>query len=264
MHSKLTKIIDSREKSFKKQSRINYEKNASKRPRLFNTLSELSSKAVAIIAEIKTASPSRGNILSNVDEIGDRIRAYQAANVQGISILTEPEIFNGSYDHLQLAVRETSLPILCKDFNICKGQLEFASTIGASAALIIAKVKKSLELIGTCLDLGMEPLLEIHDFQDLEKITPIVRRDERIRLIGINNRDLNTMKVDLNIAKELLPKAREMLGDHVYLISESGIYEKHDIKALHEIGAEAFLIGSSLMDTPTGRIKQKINSLREI
>ncbi len=207
---------------------------------------------MGIIAELKRASPSHGTF--GAGEILPRLHAYEAAGVDGISVLTEPQHFNGSFDELAEAVAETTRPILCKDFIVTPGQLELASRLGASAALIIVKLKPSLALASKCLDLGMEPLFEIHDEKDLDAIEPIVRMNPGQFIVGINNRDLSTLSVDTSTTAKLAPLARELLGDEPVIISESGIESPADARFLAKRGVDGFLIGTAFMNTPTDKL----------
>jgi indole-3-glycerol phosphate synthase len=208
-------------------------------------------RGAGIIAELKRASPSH---------------AYEAAGVHGISVLTEPRHFNGSFDDLAEAVAETTRPVLCKDFIVTPGQLELASRLGASSVLIIVKLKPSLALVGKCLDLCLEPLLEIHDEQDLNAIVPVVLGNPGLFIVGINNRDLADLRVNTSTTVKLAPLARELLGDEPVIISESGIESAADAKRLTEAGVDGFLIGTAFMNTPIARlgatIKEFIDACR--
>ena len=209
-------------------------------------------RGAGIIAELKRASPSHGSF--GTEDIAPRLHAYEAAGVSGISVLTEPRHFNGSFDDLEQAVIETTRPVLCKDFIVTSGQLELASRLGASAALIIVKSKPSLALVDKCLDLGLEPLFEIHDEKDLDAIVPIVSVNPSQFIIGINNRDLVSLRVDTSTTIKLAPIARELLGDEPLIISESGIESPADAKRLASAGVDGFLIGTTFMNTPVDKL----------
>jgi len=186
--------------------------------------------------------------------------------VQGLSILTEPTKFNGSFDDLHCAVESTALPILCKDFIVVSGQLDLASKIGANAALIIAKLDASLALAGKCLELGMEPVIEIHDEDDLAKIVTFVKRHPKKCIVGINNRDLATLEINIGTTTRMLPVAKKALGDNVIMISESGIESPSDARVLTKAGVDGFLIGTAFMKTPVpaipGTIKEMLLACR--
>lgn len=215
-----------------------------------------------IIAEFKRASPSHGAFTS--DAIVPRLQAYEAAGVHGISILTEPQRFNGSFEDLAAGVDATSSPILCKDFIVSASQLDLAARIGASAALIIAKLKPSLALVDKCLATGLEPLIEIHDRADLDAIEPVVRKDPGKFIVGINNRDLATLRVDTRTTINLAPVARRLLGTELVIIGESGIESPADASRLANAGVDGFLIGTAFMNTSIdmlgASIKEFINT----
>ncbi|MEX2683613.1 MAG: indole-3-glycerol-phosphate synthase [Candidatus Sigynarchaeota archaeon] len=224
--------------------------SSSKRRSLIGTLRAARAGGAGIVAEVKRASPSHGFFASDMASIVPRLKAYDAAGVHGISILTEPHWFNGSFDDLACAVVETNVPILCKDFIVTEGQLELAANLGTNAVLIIAKVRPSLALVGKCFDLGLEPLLEIHDREDLDAIVPVVRQDPSKYIIGINNRNLATLRVDTSTTAKLVPAVRRLLGDEPVIISESGIESPVDAARLVKVGVDGFLIGTAFMNTP--------------
>jgi indole-3-glycerol phosphate synthase len=261
MHATIDTIIASRPATFRLQAARTYKTyNREERLSLIAAIERMKTDQVGIIAEIKKSSPSHGPFSStNVVELA---RAYDAAGVQGISVLTEPSHFNGSFDDLQSVVNRTTVPVLCKDFVITRKQLELANQLGASAVLIIVKIRSSLSLIGACLDLGMEPLLEIHDQEDLDIIVPIVKNDPRLRLVGINNRDLATMEIDLDTSDRLIPAAREALGDDAIIISESGIETASDVQRLVSAGADAMLIGTMFMERPVQDVGATIKDVQ--
>ncbi len=257
MPSFLDTIAASRPATFKNQAAEYLAKHhptskPGKRRGLVASIRAARDSGAGIIAELKRASPSHGTFV--LDAIVPRLKAYEAAGVHGISILTEPQRFNGSFDDLAAGVDETLTPILCKDFIVTAGQLELAARIGASAALIIVKLKSSLALVGKCLDLGLEPFFEIHDERDLDAIAPIVRLNPNQFIVGINNRDLATLHVDTSTTVDLAPLARELLGNEPVIISESGIESPADARRLTEAGVDGFLIGTAFMNTPIDRL----------
>ncbi|MFX0099497.1 MAG: indole-3-glycerol phosphate synthase TrpC [Candidatus Hodarchaeota archaeon] len=262
MNTILDEIVESRLDNFKKQASTSLLDSRGKKLSLIKQLTAIKGKRVGIIAELKKASPSHGSFAC--DAIEPRLKAYDACGVQAISVLTEPSYFHGSFEDLSCAVNATSTPILCKDFIVSREQLELASKIGASVALIIVKIKESLALVDTCLDLGMEPLLEIHDEEDLDAIIPLVKSNPGLKLIGINNRNLSTLEVDLNTAIKLIPKVKNALGEDVFIISESGIKTNEDIRKVHVAGADAFLIGTQLMHQPIEDLPAVIGNLQGI
>ena len=195
---------------------------------------------IGVIAEIKFASPSAGVIRKKMDPctIG---RIYEEAGAAAISLLTDSRFFGGNLSDLPLLKKAVSLPILRKDFIIDEIQLRESRFYGADAVLLIARIlsKNQLkELLVFCKELGLTPLTEIHDHEDLEKAY-----DCGAEVIGINNRNLESFEVTLRTTLDLarlIPKGR-------MLVSESGIYNKEDIQLLRKSGIRAVLVGTSLM-----------------
>lgn len=197
---------------------------------------------IGVIAEIKFASPSAGAIRERTDPctIG---RIYEEAGAAAISLLTDSRFFGGNLSDLPLLKRAVSLPILRKDFIIDEIQLRESRFYGADAVLLIARIlsKNQLkELLAFCQELGLTPLTEIHDSEDLEKAY-----DCGAEVIGINNRNLDSFEVNLRTTLDLarlVPKGR-------ILVSESGISTKEDIQMLGSIGIRSVLVGTSLMES---------------
>jgi indole-3-glycerol phosphate synthase len=194
---------------------------------------------------LKAASPSAGIIRENLEP--ERIaEAFARGGAVGISVLTEPKHFNGSLAILSRARKVTNLPILMKDIITSPRQLETASKIGADAALLIQALfdRKQCELgvtemIAEAHDEKLEVLLETHSQKEFHTAL-----GTDADLIGINNRDLATLKVDLNVTKNILDK--NVCGDKL-VVTESGIESAFDIRFLSGCGANAFLVGSALM-----------------
>lgn len=196
--------------------------------------------AIRIIAEVKKASPSKGVIRSDFDPQGIA-EAYEANGAAAISVLTEKEYFQGSLEYLTLIKNNVSIPVLRKDFIIDEYQVYEARAAGADAMLLIAAIlneKKLSTLIRLIRRLGMAALVEVHDVVELKAAL-----SAGARLIGINNRDLNTFKVDINTTRKL---ARLVPKDGI-IVSESGIKTIDDILSLKGAGVSAFLIGTALM-----------------
>jgi indole-3-glycerol phosphate synthase len=195
---------------------------------------------INLIAEIKFASPSAGRIRPKSDPvlIG---RIYEEAGVAAISLLTDKRFFQGDLNHLPRLKRAIALPILRKDFIIDEVQVRQASIYGADAILLIARILSQAqlaELISACRELGMDPLTEVHDRDDLEKAI-----ESKAEIIGINNRDLDTFTVDIKTTFELAP----LVPDDRVVISESGLAKKADILSLKDTRVQAVLVGSALM-----------------
>lgn len=214
-------------------------------PRVFQA-ALLAEPGVAIIAEIKKASPSQGVIRRDFDPLAiaqDYLRGGAAA----LSILTDRHFFQGSLDYLPLVRAQVNLPVLRKDFIIDPIQVEEASLYGADAILLIAAILSTSQLQELRLQaeaLGMDVLVEIHDEQEAEKALAAGSR-----LIGVNNRDLRDFSVDLGTTLRL----RRIIPPGIPLVSESGLRDYRDIAVLAEHGVSAALVGESLMraDNPS-------------
>ena len=221
----------------------------------------LESKHIPIITEIKAASPSLGTIRKdfNPEEVAG---AMESGGAIGISVLTEPKHFKGSLISLTKVRKAVKLPILMKDIIISPTQLETASKIGANAVLLIEALLERKhceydvhEMIAQAQSKNLEVLLETHKEDEFRFAI-----NSNADLIGINNRDLGTLKVDLGVTKRILEKndAHEKI-----VVSESGIKTPADLRFLHECGAHAFLIGSSIMmaDNIEKKVKEFVTAL---
>jgi len=198
-----------------------------------------------IISEIKFASPSEGLIREKGDAV-EVARAMERGGAVGISVLTEPKHFGGSLDTLARVRGQVGVPILMKDVVLSPVQIEAASRVGANAVLLIEALFERgycesgvHDMIECAHSSGLEVLLEVHTEEEFSS-TLATEAD----LIGINNRDLKTMEVDLGATRRILAKNR--VKDRV-IVSESGISNAADIRFLHRCGAHAFLVGSSIM-----------------
>lgn len=199
---------------------------------------------IALIAEIKAASPSAGTI-REVDP-GVIARIMEKSGATGISVLTEPKHFNGSLSHLQQAREAVEIPILMKDIIIAPRQLDAAASIGANAVLLIQAVFDRgysdtglQDMIGYAHARGLEVLLETRSIDEFQKAV-----DSEADLIGINNRDLGTFQVDLGTTERILSHF-ESHGK--VIVSESGIETPEDLQYLRRNGAHAFLVGTAIM-----------------
>jgi indole-3-glycerol phosphate synthase len=204
-------------------------------------LAALSGQDINIIAEIKRASPSKGVIKDNVDAAATA-RIYEGAGAKAISVLTEEDHFKGSMDDLRAVRDAVGLPILQKDFIFDEFQIYEAAAAGADAILLIAAMLEDETLAKLHFvaedRLGMDALVEVHDLGELERARRI-----GARLIGVNNRDLNTFDVSLDISRELI---RSPLTGAV-VVAESGLKSREDIRDLKNLGFNGFLIGETLM-----------------
>lgn len=213
-----------------------------------------------IIAEVKAASPSAGYIRRRMNPVklaGSMIGAGAA----GLSVLTEPKHFKGSISYVKEINNIYNCSILMKDFILSDVQLNAAMRIGASAVLLISTLyfrgysELSLsEMIKQAHKLGLEVLLETHS---LEEYNNGISTDAD--LIGINNRDLTTLKTNINVTKKILRNADR--SDKL-VVSESGIKSASDIRFLRECGADAFLVGSSIMTSqnPESKVRELVEA----
>jgi indole-3-glycerol phosphate synthase len=196
----------------------------------------------AIIAELKKASPSRGLIRADFNPTG-LAKELETAGAAALSVLTDEEFFRGSLENLQRASESVKLPCLQKDFIVDEFQLLQARACGADAILLIVAVLSPTELIALStksLALGLDVLCEAHNEEELRRAV-----DAGSDLIGVNNRDLRTFKVDVNTALRLAT----LIPQNATSVAESGIGNGADIARLRAAGYDAFLIGESLMKT---------------
>jgi indole-3-glycerol phosphate synthase len=196
--------------------------------------------SLAVIAEVKKASPSAGVISSSFDPVAVA-RGYEAAGADAISVLTDEVYFQGHLSHLSQVRREVSLPVLRKDFILDEIQIHEAAVAGADAVLlIVAALEQSrlVDLLDVATAFQLDALVEVHDLAELERAL-----DCEARIIGINNRNLHTFTVDLRTTERL---SQELPPD-VVLISESGIRSGADAAKVRSWGADAILVGESLM-----------------
>ncbi len=198
---------------------------------------------VKLIAEFKRKSPSAGEIRPG-STVEDVVRGYAAAGASCLSILTDGVGFGGSLVDLESARVAVSLPVLRKEFVVDRYQVLEARAHGADAVLLIAECLDDCRLRSLyrdILDIGMTPLVELHDAENLPRVL-----DLGATLVGINNRDLKTMTTDLGHVLRL----RERVPDDVVLVAESGIKTRADVERLAAAGIGAMLVGESLLVQP--------------
>jgi indole-3-glycerol phosphate synthase len=199
---------------------------------------------VAVVAEVKRRSPSKGWINPGLSAV-DQARAYAAGGAAAISVLTEPDHFGGSIDDL-VAVREAvSLPVLKKDFHVAPLQLVEAKAIGASAALLIVRALSPellLELAAAANELDLEVLLEVRDIDEMNRAVDAASRSAAVTAIGVNNRNLETLVIDAGRAEELVGKIPARFAG----IAESGVSSRHDVERAARSSADAVLVGSAV------------------
>ena len=197
--------------------------------------------SINIIAELKRASPSRGEINADFD-LAERAQAYQRGGAIAISILTEEDYFQGSLDDLRVVRQTVPLPLLRKDFIVDEFQIYESAAAGADAVLLIVaalsdEALRNLRSIAED-ELGMDALIEVHTAEELRRAS-----DCGATLIGVNNRDLHTFEVSLETSAQLIQEAPR----DVICISESGLRTAEDLHRLKESGYKGFLIGEALM-----------------
>lgn len=206
----------------------------------------LSSRMFGVIAESKQRSPSAGVLEQGVYDPAARARLYEEAGAAAMSVLTEPEFFGGSLEHLRAARAATSLPLLRKDFLFHPAQVAEALRCGADAVLAIVRILDDAALSRLIQEgdrLGLDVLVEVHGEGELARA---VRAGAS--LIGVNNRDLDTFVTDWERCLRLAP----LIPPGVVAVAESGIRTLDQAKALHRAGFRAILVGEAIMTAGTG------------
>ena len=232
---------------------IELQEERTPRPSLFKKLYE--ADRLQVISEIKRASPSKGLIAEGADPVA-QAEIYVNAGAAAISVLTDTPFFKGTFDDLAAVANHVEIPLLCKDFIIHEVQIDRAKSAGASVILLIVAALTEQELIkldAYAIAAGLEVLVEVHDAEELERAIAI-----DAKLIGVNNRDLRTFKVDLKKTEEIA--ALFPFHEERVLISESGIWEAEDAQFVSDVGARGILVGESLMRS--GNVDETLRSLQ--
>jgi indole-3-glycerol phosphate synthase len=212
-------------------------------------------QGVALIAEVKKASPSAGIIAPNFDPI--RIaRDYEAAGASALSVLTDENYFQGRIEFLQLIRDAVRLPILRKDFIIDELQVYEAAGRGADAILLIVAILDDSQLRdyrALAEHLRMAALVEVHDETEMERAL-----NTGAAIVGINNRNLKNFSVDLATTEKLAARVKRGMCSDRIVVAESGIHEREDVERVAAVGADAILVGESLMRSKdiAGKVKE--------
>jgi indole-3-glycerol phosphate synthase len=215
-----------------------------------------------LITEVKLSSPTEGNLSASLDETNIASAAQEMADngAVALSVLTQPHLFSGSIKHLSAIRKCVSVPILMKDVIVSEVQIQSAKKIGADCILLIKSVFDSDLAEGSMEKFsaqarakGLSTLVEVHSENEFKEV---LEESANYDLIGINNRDLNTLEVDLDVTRRLLEKYDK--GKNI-IVSESGIKLPNQIIFLKEAGANAFLIGTGIIKS--GNISSKVREL---
>lgn len=214
----------------------------------FSFQQALKKPGVSFICECKKASPSKGLIAPNFPYL-EIAKEYEAAGADCISVLTEPKWFLGNDEYLKEIAKAVSIPCLRKDFTVDEYQIYQAKVLGASAVLLICSIlteNQMKDYIRICDELGLSALVEVHDEQEVQTAL-----NTGARIIGVNNRNLKDFSVDTDNSRRL----RELIPPNVLFVSESGVRTAEDVETLRKIGADAVLIGETLMRASDKRAK---------
>ena len=200
----------------------------------------LKKEDIAFICECKKASPSKGIIAENFPYL-EIAKEYERAGADCISVLTEPSRFLGSDKYLQEIANAVNIPCLRKDFTVDEYMIYQAKLLGASAVLLICSILDKCQIkeyIDICDTLGLSALVEVHDEKEIETAL-----QSGARIIGVNNRNLKDFSVDTDNSRKL----RELVPNEMIFVSESGVKTPEDVQKLRNIGANAVLVGETLM-----------------
>lgn len=212
----------------------------------------LKKPGISFICECKKASPSKGIIAEDFPYL-DIALDYEKAGADCISVLTEPKWFLGKNEYLKEITENVHIPCIRKDFTVDEYMIYEAKVLGASAVLLICSILSEEEIreyIGICDDLGLSALVEAHNEDEVKMAI-----SAGARIIGVNNRNLKDFTVDTNNSRKL----RDMIPEGIAFVSESGVKDAEDIRALQEVNVDAVLIGETLM-----RASDKTKKLAEL
>ena len=207
------------------------------------------SRKPSLIAEIKKASPSKGLIRADFDPIAIA-QAYERGGAACLSVLTDSKFFQGSFENLRRIRKQVRLPLLCKEFIVDPYQIYLARVNGADAVLLIANLLSDREiakLLQLTRELGMTALIEVHTIEEIDRVLTI----PLVQLIGINNRNLQDFSVNLETTQNLLSRRWGKINCRgITIVSESGLYTAADLAFVAKAGADAVLVGESLVKQP--------------
>jgi len=224
----------------------------------YNAVTKPNPRRINVIAEVKKASPSAGIIRPDFDPVAIA-ETYEKCGADAISVLTDEKYFQGHLEYLMHVKEAVSLPVLRKDFIIDPWQIYESKLAGADAILLIAEALKPAEMIDfliTASELTLTVLLEVHSMETLLSVRSLIDFPQKgYSVLGINNRDLTTMKVDINHTARLA----ELADGKEKLVAESGIKTRDDVRKLIAIGVGAVLIGQTLCESPS--IEDKFKEL---
>ncbi len=200
----------------------------------------------SLIAEVKKASPSKGIIRADFDPVAIA-QAYERGGAACLSVLTDQKFFQGSFKNLHVVRQSVALPLLCKEFILDPYQIYLARVAGADAVLLIAAILSDQDLqdfLKIAHDLGMNALVEVHTLAELDRVLKL----SDLRLVGINNRNLEDFTVDLGTTQQIMAERRQQLHSlGITVVSESGLHTPADLALVRQSGIRAVLIGESLI-----------------
>jgi len=224
----------------------------------YKAVTKPNARGINVIAEVKKASPSAGMIRENFDPVAIA-RTYEKCGADAISVLTDEKYFQGRLEYVEQIKQLVTLPVLRKDFIIDQWQVYESRAAGADAILLIAEALKPgdlMDLMITATELTLTVLLEVHQADTLLKVRSLIGFPKKgYSVLGINNRNLTTMQVDLNTTSRLAG----LLDNKNTLVAESGIKTRADVEKLKDIGVRAVLIGQTLCEHPD--IEEKFTEL---
>ncbi|MCU0914592.1 MAG: indole-3-glycerol phosphate synthase TrpC [Planctomycetes bacterium] len=257
-------IAEKREEVRQRQSQVSLEQlrgQITALPRcrnFYKAVTDRHARGINVIAEVKRASPSAGLIREDFDPVAIA-RTYEKCGADAISVLTDEKYFQGKLAYLEQVKAAVSVPILRKDFIIDIWQVYESRAAGADAILLIAEALRPGDLIDLMIaaaELGLTVLLEVHEADSLLAVRSLIGFPKKgYSVLGINNRDLATMNVDIRTTSRL----SSLLDDDMELVSESGIKTRDDVRKLRALGIRAVLVGQTLCAHPD--IEEKFHEL---